>query len=173
MNTGKLNEFTEDGSRTVIYCSHNQLTPMFSKIISRTDVCHADHKSTRVPPPPVLRGCSPCVHFSRGVSIYITYLCESVSYWHFQISTLSVSLDRYRAFVDHCTSYIFWKVLPLTNSFHPSISKVYFAKCNFASSNKASAFSGLCLLTYVLEWIWKKNHQNRGNLVVVAKQGHG
>ena len=110
MSTGKLNEFTEDGSRTVIYCSHDQLTPIFSKIISRTDVCHADHKSTRVPPPPVFRGCSPCVHFFRGVSIYITHLCESVSYWHFQISTLSVSLDRYRASVDHGMSNVFWKL---------------------------------------------------------------
>ena len=44
----------------------------------------------------------------RCLSISSTYPVESVRWSHFQISTVSVSLDPHRAFLDHGMLYILW-----------------------------------------------------------------
>ena len=69
----------------------------------------------------------------RCVSISSTYPGQSITNWHFQISTLAVSLksslDPYGALVDHGISYIFGKLWQLSDFNFQSV----FFKCFFLS----------------------------------------
>ena len=50
-------------------------------------------------------------------------------YWYFHISTVSVSLDRNRASVEHRTWYIFWKLRIRPTAFRLPFPRSIFAKC--------------------------------------------
>ena len=69
-----------------------------------------------------------CPLFFSDVEVFLAHTSVSwfVSHSHFQISTVSLSLDRHSASVDHGAWYIFWKLWP--RPFHPFHLPTYLPK---------------------------------------------